>query len=262
MQRLRGHPGCPVPPVRRQGDGLPRAGGPRAALSVLSSSPWQRCKRSSRTRFCPRRGRALVLAVPVDLPESRRPRQGCVQGLGQRQRCDSLLPASLTPMCCWWSSLLEATFSLWATCVVVFFFVFPLINVTSCLYLGRTIYLDSHVLGALLRFPFSQIFFKVFLKHCVLVVLGLHCHSQAFSGASAWGLSSWWCLGLSLRWPLLWSSGSRLRDSRGAGSVVTARGHRSVGSVAVVHRLSCPVACGIVPVQGWNSCLLRWQADS
>lgn len=64
--------------------GPSRVGGPRAALSGLSSSCSQRCERFSRTRFCPRLGRALVLVMPVELPETRRPRRGCVQGLGQR----------------------------------------------------------------------------------------------------------------------------------------------------------------------------------
>ena len=178
--------------MRRQGDGLPHAGGPRAALSVLSSSPSQRCKRSSRTRFCPRLGRALVLAVPVDLPESQRPRQGCVQGLGQQQRCDSLLPASLTPTCYWCSSLLEATFSLWATCVVFFFFCIPVDKCNFLPLLGKDNIPGQSCIGGFTEVPFFTdfFFFKVFLKHCVLVVLVLHCHSQAFSGASAWGLSS------------------------------------------------------------------------
>ena len=36
----------------------------------------------------------------------------------------------------------------------------------------------------------------------------------------------------------------------------------SAGSVVVVHRLSCPVACEILPDQGSVLCLLHWQADS
>ena len=32
-------------------------------------------------------------------------------------------------------------------------------------------------------------------------------------------------------------------------------------SVVVVHRLSCSTACGILPDQGSNPCLLRWQVD-
>ena len=35
-----------------------------------------------------------------------------------------------------------------------------------------------------------------------------------------------------------------------------------MGSVVVVHRLSCPVACGIFPNQGSNSCPLHWQANA
>ena len=33
-------------------------------------------------------------------------------------------------------------------------------------------------------------------------------------------------------------------------------------SIVVVHRLSCPKACGIFPDQGSNPCPLHWQADS
>ena len=36
----------------------------------------------------------------------------------------------------------------------------------------------------------------------------------------------------------------------------------SKGSVAMAHGLSCLVACGIVPDQGSNPCLLHWQVDS
>ena len=37
---------------------------------------------------------------------------------------------------------------------------------------------------------------------------------------------------------------------------------QSTGSVFVAHGLSCSVACGILPDQRWNPCLLQWQADS
>ena len=39
-----------------------------------------------------------------------------------------------------------------------------------------------------------------------------------------------------------------------------ALGHRL--SVVVAHGLSCPAACGILPDQGSNLCLLHWQVDS
>ena len=45
-------------------------------------------------------------------------------------------------------------------------------------------------------------------------------------------------------------------------SVVVALGLQGTGSVVVVHRFSCPAACGIFPDQGSNLCLLHWQADS
>ena len=43
-------------------------------------------------------------------------------------------------------------------------------------------------------------------------------------------------------------------------SPVAELGLYSTGSVAVVHGLSCSVACGIVPDQGWNLHVLyyRW----
>ena len=36
----------------------------------------------------------------------------------------------------------------------------------------------------------------------------------------------------------------------------------STGSTVVVHGLSCSMACRIFPDQGWNLCLLHWQAGS
>ena len=54
------------------------------------------------------------------------------------------------------------------------------------------------------------------------------------------------CMGFSLQQLLLlWSTGSRYW-----------------ASVVVAYGLSCPVACGIFPDQGWKKCPLLWQADS
>ena len=60
------------------------------------------------------------------------------------------------------------------------------------------------------------------------------------------------CAGFSPQGLLLWSTdfGHRLRQLWCSGSVV------------VTHGLSCPTACGILPDQGSNPCLLHWQADS
>ena len=33
------------------------------------------------------------------------------------------------------------------------------------------------------------------------------------------------------------------------------------GSIVVVHRLSCPMECGVFPDQGSNLCLLHWQTE-
>ena len=64
--------------------------------------------------------------------------------------------------------------------------------------------------------------------------------------AASGGHSSSRCAGLSLSRPLV---------LRGTGS-------RRAGSVIVAHGPSCSAACGILPDQGSNPCLLHWQADS
>ena len=45
-------------------------------------------------------------------------------------------------------------------------------------------------------------------------------------------------------------------------SVIAEYGLWGTGSVVEVHRLSCSTACGILPDQGLNPCLLQWQAES
>ena len=45
-------------------------------------------------------------------------------------------------------------------------------------------------------------------------------------------------------------------------SLVSEHGRWDTGSVVEVDRLSCSTACGVIPDQGSNPCLLRWQADS
>ena len=85
-------------------------------------------------------------------------------------------------------------------------------------------------------------FFKNYLF--ILVVLGLRCFAQAFSVGESRGSSLFWCSGFSLWWFL----------------VLQSTGSRRIGSVVVVHRLSCSAACGIFLDQGLNLCLLHWQA--
>ena len=46
------------------------------------------------------------------------------------------------------------------------------------------------------------------------------------------------------------------------GSVIVAPELQSTGLTVVVHRLSCPVACGIFADQGQNPRLLYWQVES
>ena len=80
-----------------------------------------------------------------------------------------------------------------------------------------------------------------------MAVLGLHCHTRAFSSCGEWCLLS--------------SCGARASHCSGfSRGGAWALAH--VGSVAVVLGLSCSTACGIFPDQGLNLCLLHWQADS
>ena len=101
---------------------------------------------------------------------------------------------------------------------------------------------------------------------CVLLApLGLCRLVQAFSSwpcrCYSWvqyrGFPSWR--------PLLWSTGSRQSAFVSCGTWAQwslLLGSRVVGSVAVVHRLSCSVARGIFPDQGLNLCPLHRQTHS
>ena len=56
------------------------------------------------------------------------------------------------------------------------------------------------------------------------------------------------------------SRAHRLQRLQHVGSVVVAPRLWSTGSVAAMHQLSCPMACGIFPGQGLNLCLLHWHS--
>jgi len=92
-----------------------------------------------------------------------------------------------------------------------------------------------------------------------LTVLGLHCCMQAFSRCREQGLLLVAVHGLLIVVASL-AVEHRLLDTRA--SVVAAHGLYSSGSVVVVHRLSCSVACRIFLDRGLNLCPLHWQADS
>ena len=82
---------------------------------------------------------------------------------------------------------------------------------------------------------------KNFFFNFFFTMLSLHCCTWAFSSCTEQGLLS---------------------------SCDTCASHcpgflsQSVGSVVVVHGLSCPVARAILPDQESNLCALHWQADS
>ena len=81
---------------------------------------------------------------------------------------------------------------------------------------------------------------------CVGFVWSLLCVGFVWSLLCVGFVWSLLCVGFSLqRLLLLWSTASR-----------------GWASVVVAYGLSCPVACGIFPDQGWKNCPLLWQADS
>ena len=66
-------------------------------------------------------------------------------------------------------------------------------------------------------------------------------------------------MGSAVAAPGLWSTGSAAA-ARGLSSCSSRALEQ--GSAAAVHALSCSTACGIVPDQGLNPCLLHGQVDS
>ena len=90
--------------------------------------------------------------------------------------------------------------------------------------------------------------FKIYLFTLLfLVAPGLHCCRQAFSGCRELGLLSCCNAQASQR------------------SVFSYCGTQALGtrvSVVAALGLSCSMACGIFPDQGWNPCPLHWQGDS
>ena len=69
-------------------------------------------------------------------------------------------------------------------------------------------------LTILVVFSFLRLIYLLFLA-----VLGLRCCVWTCCSCSEWGYSPLWCLGFSLRWPLLlWSTGSRRAGFSSCGS--------------------------------------------
>ena len=100
-----------------------------------------------------------------------------------------------------------------------------------------------------LPYPLICFIFLNFI-YLFLAVLGLCCWMQAFSSCDRLELHS-----------------SMQASHCGGFSCCSARalgctGFSSWGSVVVAHRLSCPMACGIFPDQGWDPRPLHWQVDS
>ena len=94
------------------------------------------------------------------------------------------------------------------------------------------------------------------LSYSLMTVLGLCCRARAFCSCR----EPSWCTGFSLC--ALGGRVPRLPWWLQRGLVVVASGLWSTGSVVVVHRLSCPIACQIFLDQVLNLCPLNWHLVS
>ena len=106
------------------------------------------------------------------------------------------------------------------------------------------------------------IFLKfIYFIYLFLAALVLRCCVRLSLVVASEGYSSLRCAGFLLQWLLL----LRIMGSRRVGFSscgAWAQQLWRVGSVVVVHGLSCSAACGIFPDWGLNPCPLHWQADS
>ena len=87
----------------------------------------------------------------------------------------------------------------------------------------------------------------LFTYHFFSAALGVRCYTWAFSSCG--------------KWRLLSSCGAWASHCRGF-SCCGAWALECASSVAVAHRLSCPVACGIFLDQGSTLCPMHWQRNS
>ena len=99
-----------------------------------------------------------------------------------------------------------------------------------------------------------------------LVALDLLCSVGLFSSCSEWGLPASWSVG-ELLIAVVFCLRARALGTWTSVVVVPGLSNCSsqaldTGSVVVVHRLSCPMACGVFLNQESNPPLLHWQADS
>ena len=106
-------------------------------------------------------------------------------------------------------------------------------------------------------------------NNCVyffLVVQGLHSCSGFSLVRREWGLLSGCSVWASWQWLLLHGllalGCAGFSNCRHVGSLAVVPRLRSTVSVVVAQGLSCSAACGIFQDQGFNPCLLHWQADS
>ena len=87
------------------------------------------------------------------------------------------------------------------------------------------------------------------------------CCCAGFSLAASGGSSLIQCMGFSLvaSHCRAWALGTRASVAAALG--LSNCDSKAPGPIVVTHGLSWSTACGIFPDQGWNLCLLYWQAD-
>ena len=128
--------------------------------------------------------------------------------------------------------------------------------------------ITDYIPGAVHYIPMTHLFL-IFLKktYLFLAALGLHCCAGFFS---TWGKRGFLCSSSVYELHIVLAS-LAVETGSGAcglqlfwwvGSAVVAPRLQSTGWIVAVHRLSCPVVCGIFPDQWWNPCLLHWRVDS
>ena len=111
---------------------------------------------------------------------------------------------------------------------------------------------NSSYIFVFLSFTFLQ---KQYIFFFYLATLGLRCCVQYFSSCSEWASH---CGGFSCCSVVALGHMGTLQRVL----LLQRCGSRAHGLSSLMHGLRDPTACGIVPDQGLNLCLLPWQADS
>ena len=120
-------------------------------------------------------------------------------------------------------------------------------------YLIRVAYLSLIFTICRIKQICSFSFYNLFFWLCQVF------HCCAGSSLAAGAGAALQCMGFPLQWPLL-LQGTSSRALRLQQLLIP--GLQGTGLEFVIHRLTCPMACGTFLDQGLTPCLLIWQVDS